>query len=1011
MENYMFRQYFICRLLALGFLLQVVACTGKKMISKPVLPGQALATFQVAEGFNIEMIAAEPLLSSPVDMEIDEYGRLYVVEMHGYPLDKSGSGNIIQLSDTNGDGIMDKRTVFKDKLVLPNGILRWKKGFIVTDAPNVLYLEDTDQDGKADKTDTLLTGFALTNPQHNMNNPLYGLDNWIYIAHEGAVKTRDFAAEFGDGGTEVHFMDDRDTKSLPVNAGGRSIRFQPDKKWLEMTASRCQFGHSFDEWGNWFGCNNSNQGYHEVIANRYFERNPYLLAAGATQSMSDHLDAAEVFPTTSNPDRQLLTNVGVMTSAAGLTAYLGNAFPPPYNGRVTFITESVSNLVHVDALRDSGVSFAAGRILPNSEFLSSSDAWSRPVNLYVGPDGALYVLDYYRRVIESPEWMSKEAIEEGNLYDGVDRGRIYRITPKAGLKADWMKGLSLGDATTEELIEQLANPNGWWRKQAQRLLVDRRDSNAIPLLKATVNESGSPMARLHALWVLQGMDVLPYETIVRALKDSSAGIRVNGIRLAELHLNHLPQLEQSLWQLEKDPDPKVRFQLLLTLGYLDTQGSEKVRNAILFSDIKDKWVQIAALSGPPAKTAALLDLVLTRYKAQEPAYDALVKRLTEMTGASANPATISALITKACLQSNPQPWQAPILAGLSAGVRNRKDSLSFSPALHQTLVQTFFNTNNDALRNACFKTLQVTGLPDEQLKASAIDKAVAIAQRKTESDERRADAISFISLGDPKPYFNLLTSFFNAGESPRVQSAALHTLDKIPNSTDLCQYLVKEWPQLSASLRDDAIPVFMKEEDKIDILITALEAGKIQPGHVSFNRSVYIMQVKNETLKNRARKIFTKSSQDAKAINKKYQQALELTGNAEKGMTVFLQNCGLCHQVRGEKGVAFGPDLGTIHNWKKEDLLANILDPNLAIYPGFDLWEIKLNSGESLQGIIANETPAAITVKNQGMMDRTINRQDIASLKSLNLSAMPTGLEQKINYQDMADLLAFLRKN
>src|SRR5690625_1192535 len=146
---------------------------------------KALSTFELPPGFKIELVASEPLISDPVDMTIDEEGNMYVVEMHGYPLDVDYTGKVILLKDKNGDGKMDERTVFADKLVLPTGIMRWKKGIIVTDAPYVYYFEDTTGNGKADIRDTLLTGFALTNPQYLVNNPVYGLDNWIYLAHEG----------------------------------------------------------------------------------------------------------------------------------------------------------------------------------------------------------------------------------------------------------------------------------------------------------------------------------------------------------------------------------------------------------------------------------------------------------------------------------------------------------------------------------------------------------------------------------------------------------------------------------------------------------------------------------------------------------------------------------------------------------------------------------------------------------------------------------------------------------
>ncbi|MET7000967.1 PVC-type heme-binding CxxCH protein [Chitinophaga defluvii] len=977
-----------------------------------VKASEALATMQVPEGFKIEMIAAEPLISSPVDMEIDEYGRMYVVEMHGYPLDKSGTGNIVLLTDTNGDGIMDKRTVFKDNLMLPTGILRWKKGILVTDSPNIIYLEDTDNDGKADKVDTLLTGFGLTNPQHNLNSPVYGLDNWIYAAHEGVVKTRDYMEEFGDEGTEIYYPADSNAVRLPQNAGGRSVRFRPDHTQLEMLSSRCQFGQTFDQWGHLFGCNNSNQGYQEVIANRYFERNPHLLVSDATQSMSDHLDAAEVFPTTTNPDRQLLTNVGIMTSACGLTDYMGDAFPAPYNQHITFIAEPVSNLVHVDVLKDSGASFVASRILPNKEFLTSTDAWSRPVNMYVGPDGALYVLDYYRRVIESPEWLSDEVIAAGGLYDGVEQGRIYRITATNGAAAAWMKGLQLGDAKSTELVQYLSNKNSWWRTTAQRLLVDRADKSAVPALIAMTQQPASDVGRLHALWTLEGMGALGGEQIIAALKDSVAGIRENAVKLAELHLSTTPELVKPLLSLQTDPNHKVRLQLLLTLGFLNTPEAAQARNKLLFTDINDKWAQIAALSANSSQSASLLKEILNRYQNDVPAYASLVQRLTAMMGGSDSASVIHQLIEKSTATQSPKTerWQAAILKGLAQGMKNRKSSLSVSEADQQQLIKTFFTSPSNDLRRASFQLLKTTGISDTTVKAAVIAQAVAIASDPKQADEKRADAIDFISLGDATTHLPLLEKLIVPQEQLRVQLAALRTLNTIP-SNEGAQYLIKQWPVMTTDVRDAAINVFLDNQDRMALLIDAMEKNKIQTTSVSFNTSVGLMQVRDEKLRERARKLFTRNQEQAKTINKEYQASLDLKGDPVKGKDVYMQSCAICHQMKGELGVAFGPDLSTIHNWKKEDMLANILDPNLSILGGYDLWQIEMNNGESIQGIIATETATAITVKSNGKMDRLINRQDVKSLKSLSMSPMPQGLEKNIDKQAMADLLAFLRQH
>ncbi|MBD0296231.1 MAG: dehydrogenase, partial [Flavisolibacter sp.] len=568
----------------------------------------ALSTFELESGFKIELLAAEPLISDPVDMEIDEYGRLYVVEMHGYPLDKSGSGKIKLLTDSDGDGRMDKSTVFAEGLILPNSIMRWKKGVLVTDAPNVLYLEDTNGDGRADIKDTVLTGFALSNPQHNLNSPLLGMDNWIYLAHEGAITTETYKEEFGDPGSEVYFPDKPDSPRLPQNASGRSVRFQPDQHKLEVLSSNTQFGHTFDAWGHYFLVSNANHIYQEVLAAPYLKRNPHLLVSSATQNLSDHSNAAEVFPITKNPEHQLLTDVGVITSACGITAYTGSAFPASFNDNITFVAEPVSNLIHVDRVKDSGASFTASRIHLHKEFLASTDAWFRPVNMYVGPDGALYVVDYYREIIEHPEWMGEEVVKSGKLYNGSDKGRIYRITPAGAKPATWTKGLQLGKASSEQLVEKLSDPNRWWRLNAQRLLIDRADKRVVPALIQMAQNTRSPFGRLHALWTLEGIGALKPEQIQQALKDPVAGIRENAIRLAELHLPGTPDLTNALLPLQTDVDAKVRFQLLCTLGFINTPEVAQTRNKLLFQDVNDPWVQVAALSAASSQTASLLSV-------------------------------------------------------------------------------------------------------------------------------------------------------------------------------------------------------------------------------------------------------------------------------------------------------------------------------------------------------------------------------------------------------------------
>ena len=692
------------------------------------------AGLQVAEGFQVELLASEPLVSDPVAMEIDEAGRLYVVEMHGYPLDKSGSGKVRLLTDTNGDGRMDKSVVFADRLMLPTGVLRWKKGILVTDAPNVLYLEDTDGDGKSDVRDTLLTGFALSNPQHNLNNPILGTDNWIYLGHEPAVSTQTYKSEFGDRGGDVYYPHFQNSPRLPDNARGRSVRFRPDRQALETLSAQTQFGHSFDTWGRYFLVSNANHMIHQVMPASYLGRNPNLLVTNATQTISDHGAAAEVFPITQNPQNQLLTDVGVFTSACGTTVYQGGLFPAPYDS-VTFVAEPVSNIVHADIVRENGATFSASRMFQNKEFLASTDAWFRPVNMYTGPDGALYVVDYYRQIIEHPEWMADEAVQSGALYNGRKKGRIYRITPKGTRPASWSKDLSKAAYTNEDLVKKLSDPNIWWRRNAQRLLIDRNATGITGDLEKLAVHGANPAGRLHALWTLEGLGRLTSPLLMMSLKDPAAGVRENGVKLSEQFLRHDPLLQNTLFGLQDDRDPKVRFQLLCSLGYLDTRAAALVREKILFRDIRDPWVQIAALSAIPSTDDQLLRAVLEHPDKDKPVFSSLIERLATMTAASGVQSEIRSVIQSALRNGTDKDgqWQAPLLNGLAEGLRNKDDASRVIQPERSILMEAALHHPLASVRKGSIRLLKLSGLPEGNTAREGIETAVRTVGNRKES--------------------------------------------------------------------------------------------------------------------------------------------------------------------------------------------------------------------------------------------------------------------------------------
>lgn len=986
-------------ILVLLTVLFLSACVSKDRDAQPTPP----AGFEIEPGFHLELIASEPLISDPVDMEIDESGRLFVVEMHGYPLDKSGTGKIKILIDTDKDGVFDKSEVFVEGLVLPNSIMRWKNGFIVTDAPHVLYFEDTDNDNHADKSDTLLTGFALSNPQHNLNSPLLGIDNWIYLAHEGAVGTETYKEDFGDRGGEIFEPGYTGTR-LAVNAGGRSVRFQPDRHTLEMTSSHSQFGHTFDRWGHHLQVGNANHIYQEVLAERYLKRNPGLLLSDATESLSDHGEAAEVFPITKNPEHQLLTDIGVITSACGIHAYQGGLLPAPYDQAV-FVAEPVSNLVHVDRLSGNGSLDKASRLQPHREFLASEDPKFRPVNLYTGPDGALYVVDYYRQIIEHPEWMGDDVVKSGALYNDTDKGRIYRITPDKSPEPTWIKGLTLGAMPDDSLVEKLASENAWWSANAQRLLVDRNNQGILGSLTNMAANPASSTGRLRALWTLQGMNAINEETLKIALADSVAGIRENAIQIAELNLDKYPRLTETMLSMTNDKDPKVRLQLLSTLGSIQSDAAAAARQSLLLHDLDDTWIQFAALTAPQEQVRKLLPVILEKYDVANRSYSSLASKLTQMMGSSGKDSELHDLFQRV-FRASLSPWRADVLRGIGAGLEERRTTFALNADEQEKLVTLLFSDPAASVNQAALGILKITGIQNESVSRRSRQESMLMAEDEKFTEGKRSVAIDFLGLEGSKAHRDLWKKLINPSEPLPVQLAALRSFSNIPD-TEVSQFLIDQWPVLTPELRDAGIQSFLENEKRVAMLLSAIESKKIGTSEVSWPRKVGLMAQRNIPLRTKARSLFTASA----VSQASYKEILERDGSEEKGIEVFQTQCSLCHQIRGKGGIKLGPDLGTVHNWSKKALVENIMTPSQSISSGFELWSIELNNGEKLQGIIESETPGVIALVNTGNWKKAIKRSDIKSISALNLSVMPDDFGTKLSGEQMSDLVAYLKAN
>ncbi len=973
----------------------------------PYSPKEALKTFQIQDNFQIELYASEPDIVDPVAMDIDEQGRIYVAESSGYPLDtESGAGRVKLLVDTDNDGTPDRTTLFADHLTLPTGVMVWKKGVLVTDAPKVLYLEDTDGDGKADIRETVLDGFAFTNPQHTVSSPLYGLDNWIYLSHEGYARAVVFSKKFGDTGSVIHFPAKPDGPQLPVER--RSVRFRPDDYQLEYLASASQYGQAFDRYGQLFTHNNSNHARHEVIAARYYERNPALRVQQPWQDMSDHGNAAEVYPVTTNPRFEILTSAGKITSACSLTLYLGGAIPAFEN--VSFVGEPAHNLVHADVWADDGSTFTARRKYENKEFLASTDSWSRPVFFYVGPDGALYMLDYYREVIEHPEWTSAETYNSDQIYEGKQQGRIYRIVPQGGLPR--FHDIHLDKASDDELAQQLANPNIWWRRTAQRLLVSRGNEAVAPTLEHMVTQSPAALGRLHALWSLDGLGHLDPAIVEKALHDSDAGVRRNAIILAEPRLAKAPDLVEKLLAMGEDSDPKVRLQLVLTLGYVDSPTARALRDRLLFGHIEDRWLQTAALSWPAKEAGALFTKATGQQgltTEQTEGREAFFRQIAGVIGAAGDAAGERSLLAAVGSVARPESawWHAAALRGFADGLKARGKDSAPPQGAYQSLLKLFADGAPE-VRAAALSVLEAAPpASSDRAFQSAVATALETAQDSDADPQKRADALSLIALAGPGPHLQMLEGMLNSQQPETVQAAAAGALARIEGEQPV-SFVLANWKTLAPPVRSEAAEVFFQSDANTVKLVDAIEQGGIQPWMLDSRQRGRLIMYKDPALRERARKLLTEPEQDRKPVVDRYQAALTTEADAAHGKAVFERVCSKCHRLGGE-GKDVGPDLATVKGRPASVLLGDILIPNRAIAQTYESYVVETVDGRTLDGVIGPQSPTFVTLRHENGVEDVIQRKEIKSMRATNLSAMPPDLETQVNEREMADLIRYIK--
>ena len=945
-------------------------------------PEASLRSIRTRPGLRVELMAAEPLVRDPVAFDWGIDGKLWVAEMIDYPLGKTGDarhgGKVVYLEDTDSNGSYDKSTIFLEGLNFPTGVRPWNKGVLITAAPDIIYAEDTNGDGKADRTQKLYSGFGLGNQQHRVNTLVWGLDNWIHCAN-------------GDSGGNIRSL----LTGKTTNINGRDFRIRPAEGLLDTCTGQTQFSTTRDDWGNWFGCSNPRPMFHFVLTDSYLRRNPHSAPPASTTTVAPNV--GRVYPRSRLMPRfndQHAANR--FTSANGLTIYRDQLLGPGYYGNA-FVSEPVHNLVHRIILDPKGVTFGSHRASgeESSEFLASSDNWFRPTMIRTGPDGGLWIADMYRDVIEHPQYFYEGNFKKLNVRAGDRMGRLYRVVP-AALKPRSLAPLkSLKPGDSAGLAALTASPNGWIRDMAHQRLAHTRPAAAAPHLARLALEAKTGQGRVQSLCALDALRKeagtrLMTSTLAVALKDKHAGVRRHALRISENYLQDSRPLQEAVLALQDDEDPHVQLQLAYTLGEWKAPEAGRALGKLALAHAGDRYITAAVISSAEKNLEELIALVFAGVRGpdgQKTAARNLSTKLLPLAAAFGKPRALARVLEEITRRpadaKSFEAWQFNALAGLAEG--GTKEGSPFS------------------------KALQKEDKPIREM----LGEASALIRKTGAPEELRNAAIRLVGMSPalgsiPPGALKELAKLLNIRNSLQLQELVIDSITRFP-SPEVPALLLGNWKGQAPSIRSRILALILRREEWLGALLDAIESGLIATGEIGALERAGLTGHPNPGLQKRARALLGATNTDRAAVIKKYQAVKTLAPDPARGFAVFEKYCTPCHHL-ADTGHALGPDLAALVDKSTDALLTALLNPNASVERKYSQYTAVTEDGRITTGIISEETGTSVTILAKEGKKAVFLRNRLARLESSGKSMMPEGLEKDLNPQAVADLISALQE-
>jgi putative membrane-bound dehydrogenase-like protein len=952
----------------------------------PIEARDSLRFFELHPDVKIELVASEPQVVDPVAVAFDEAGRLWVVEMNDYPHGPTEgeppSSKIKILRDKDGDGYYESSTVFADRLLFANGVLPYKGGVIATLSGEIAYLKDTDGDDRMDLKETWFKGFAEQNPQLRANHPTLGLDGWIYVSN--GLR----------GGNVVAVKPEWAKDAKPLDLSRVDFRFHPETGKYEGITGTGQFGLTFDDEGNRFACSNRNPCMHIVIEQRDLAQNPYALLPSLRADVSPPGQESRVYSIT-DAWTTSTQHAGQFTAACGVTIYRGDALGDQFYGN-SFTCEPTGSLLHRDVLTPKGGSFTSHYGRKEVEFLASRDSWFRPVNMAHGPDGALYLCDMYRAVIEHPQFMPEELKVRRDLTYGNDRGRIYRLSSRKGTQEFSEESIGvLSELSSKELVTLLSHPNAWQRDTAFRLLGERGDKSIEPLLRKAMQSEDDARPAIAALWLLSRWNLLTDDDCRQILESKNPKLVKQLFQAEEERLIGNSDFHNLIEQLAGIDDGHLQLRLSLSVGKMKSSSLKtRILSKLSARTNGDRWltagIRIAAHDAPVELLGSLLKSTTAENLDSR---ESVLEELSDLIGVrglrAKTPEVNQALEILSEVHPLPEESEAPefnfsvwqtVLEGLGNGLRTVD---------RQTGDEKLSADTRSQLRRLFRYSSELAANPE----ADTSDRARSLQLLRFDTSKASLPVLERIALNESNTSLRQEAIGIWAARSPVKASKAL----------------LENYSRETPSIRSTILGTTVQNATMVPALLDACEAGMVPVGELQdFHRRV-LARHKQPELQKRIKAVLASSgAEDRKPVLKRYQAALSLEADPKRGREVFKQNCITCHRI-GKLGVNVAPDIADSRTAKPETLLLNIIDPNRAIDNNYFSYTIVLDSGKVLTGIIANETANSVTLRQPENKTVTLLKDEIEEMKSDGVSLMPVGLEKKITIQDMADLISFIK--